>query len=87
MTEKPFCRKCLIDSIDEDVFIRSLKNYISDYPKDKRCCELEYKKRIEVCKSCEHLSLGMCSLCGCYVELRALKINTFCPDITDKWNE
>ena len=85
MMSKPFCRKCLLDSLDEDEFIRSLKGYISSYPKDKRCSEEEYKRRLEICKECKQLSFGMCSLCGCYVELRALKINTFCPDSVDHW--
>ena len=28
---------------------------------------------------------GMCVLCGCYVELRALKIGMRCADIDKKW--
>ena len=29
---KPFCRKCLLDELDEDEYIRSLKDYIAAYP-------------------------------------------------------
>ena len=33
----------------------------------------------------EKLVDGMCVLCGCYVELRALKIGMRCADIDKKW--
>ena len=84
---KPFCRKCLLDELDEDEYIRSLKDYISAYPQEKRCVMSEYRRRLEICAKCENLSNAMCALCGCYVELRALKKETYCPDFGDRWKK
>lgn len=82
---KPFCRKCLLDELDEDEYIRNLKDYISAYPQEKRCDEREYQRRLEICTKCEKLSNAMCALCGCYVELRALKKEMYCPDFDNRW--
>ncbi|MCD7742379.1 MAG: DUF6171 family protein [Ruminococcus sp.] len=87
MTNRPPCRKCLIDELDKDSFFDSLSEYISHYPKDKSCNEQEYKRRLEICKGCERLTDAMCELCGCFVELRALKKNGYCPDIKDRWRK
>ena len=82
---KPFCKKCLLDELDEDEYIRSLKDYISAYPQEKRCSESEYIRRLDICTKCENLTNAMCALCGCYVELRALKKDMYCPSFGNKW--
>lgn len=82
---KPFCRRCLLDDLDEDDFIRSLKERIDSYPAHKRTEDGEYRRRLEICRECRHLENGMCGLCGCYVELRAVKSSSFCPDTGNKW--
>ena len=82
---RPLCRKCLLEDMDEDDFIRSMKERIAEYPEDKRVSGEEYRRRLEICRSCPRLENGMCGLCGCYVELRAVKNNTFCPATGDKW--
>ncbi len=84
MKEK-ICRKCLLGDLDEDDFIRAMKERIAEYPADKRTEESEYRRRLEICRGCEHLGNGMCALCGCYVELRAIKRQSFCPGRGDKW--
>ena len=78
------CRRCLLDELDEDEYFRSLKEYIASYPEDKRCTDEEYGRRLAVCRECERLTNGMCAVCGCYVELRALKIKADCPE-GNKW--
>ncbi len=81
------CRKCLLAELSEDDYIRSLKEYIADYPADKRVSEEEYQRRLGVCTGCERLSNGMCAVCGCYAEVRALKPNAGCPEPSgDKWS-
>lgn len=85
MSTKPFCRKCLLDELDEDEYIRSLKDYIAAYPQENRCSENEYRRRLDICLECEQLSRGMCKLCGCFVELRALKKGMYCPDYGNRW--
>lgn len=84
---RPVCRKCLIESLDEDDYLRSLKEYIASYPQEKRVDERLYKARLRLCSDCERLANGMCALCGCYVELRALKIGARCPDTFDRWKQ
>ena len=71
------CRKCLLEDMDENDFLRDMRSHIAAYPADKRVSEDEYH--------CEKLVDGMCVLCGCYVELRALKIGMRCADIDKKW--
>ena len=78
------CRRCLLNELNEDEYFRSLKEYIAAYPEDKRCSGEEYERRLKVCQSCDRLTNGMCAVCGCYVELRALKIKADCPE-GNKW--
>ena len=75
------CRKCLLEDIDENDFLRDMRSHIAAYPADKKVSEDEYHRRLTFCKDCEKLVDGMCVLCGCYVELRALKIGMRCADI------
>ena len=82
---RPFCRKCLLEDMDEDEFFRAMKERIALYPQDKRAEESEYRRRLAICRSCEKLDRGMCTLCGCYVELRAVKKDSYCPCKGDKW--
>lgn len=81
------CRKCLLAEMSEDDYLRSLKEYIEEYPKDRRVSDEEYSRRLGHCTGCDNLSSGMCGICGCYVELRALKPNSGCPDPSgDRWS-
>ena len=73
------CRKCLLEDMDENDFLRDMRSHIAAYPEDK------YHQRLAFCKNCDKLVDGMCVLCGCYVELRALKIGMRCADIDKKW--
>ena len=79
------CRKCLLEDMDENDFLRDMRSHIAAYPADKKVSEEEYHQRLAFCKDCEKLVDGMCVLCGCYVELRALKIGMRCADIDKKW--
>lgn len=79
------CIKCLLEDMDKDAYLENLCEYIRSYPKEKRVAEDVYQKRLSVCRSCGELSEGICAKCGCFVELRALKINAYCPDECDKW--
>ena len=79
------CKRCLLSQMDEDANIAALKRYIAAYPKEKRCPPEEYARRLAICAECGELSNAMCALCGCYVELRALKKEMYCPAHGDKW--
>ena len=82
--QKP-CRKCLLEDMEWDEFFANLKSYIENYPQEKRADEITYHNRLEICKKCDSLTNGMCALCGCYVELRAVKKDMYCPFVPSKW--
>lgn len=84
LDEKKVCRKCLLAELGEDEYFASLREYIANYPEEKRVPAEEYARRLEICQSCDRLADGMCAVCGCYVELRALKKGQYCPE-GGKW--
>lgn len=45
----------------------------------------EYEKRLQVCKSCEYLKDEVCTLCGCYVSIKARWATEDCPDNPSRW--
>ncbi len=50
--------------------------------------ESEYKKRIETCHECPHLTdTKQCGLCGCYVEVKAGWRTSTCPDTPPRWEK
>jgi hypothetical protein len=55
-----------------------MKNFIS---------KEQYKKRIEICTTCEHFNpnLNKCNLCKCFLLLKALLKEQECPE--KKWPE
>ena len=35
--------------------------------------------RLACCKACDALNAGTCMQCGCYVEMRAARLDMHCP--------
>ena len=85
ISSQKVCRKCLIEDMDTDEFFNRLNDYIKNYPEEKRADEVTYKNRLDICKSCRYLINKKNKKCGCYVELRALKKNMYCPHVPQKW--
>ncbi len=83
MDNKAICRKCLLDAVDENEYVKSVREHIAKLPKEKRVNDDEYKQRLEVCLCCDFLDRGTCEVCGCYVEFRALINDKKCPK--KKW--
>ena len=79
------CRKCLLSEIGEEALLRSLDELKNAIPDAERCDEILYEERLSICKKCSMLNEGMCTVCGCYVEFRALKSDSYCPDIIKRW--
>ena len=82
MSEENFryCRKCLTrDIIDRDDYFKALKEMIDNIPAATKTDPFLYEKRLSTCTECERLYDGMCSACGCYVELRAAGKDNCCP--------
>ncbi len=79
------CRKCLLYTETREEFFQKLDIYIKNLSEDDRVSQELYERRLNLCARCSRLTGGMCTLCGCYVELRAaLKVRR-CPDIPRKW--
>ena len=75
-----FCRKCLTrDMITKDEYFKTLQEIIDNIPEDVKTPSDLYEKRLKCCTECERLTDGMCTACGCYVELRAAKVTGYCP--------
>ena len=77
---RPVCRKCLLAELGEDEYFATLREYIANYPEEKSVPQEEYARRLSICRECDRLANGMCAVCGCYVELRALKNGQHCPE-------
>lgn len=49
----------------------------------KTVTSIQYQMRLEICDKCEHRRGSRCSLCGCYISLKARARVMQCP--ADKW--
>ena len=79
------CRRCLLSEIDRDGAYKTVTEYIASLDESVKCPPDEYADRLNICKACDHLADGMCALCGCFVEVRAVKANQICPDLPRRW--
>ncbi len=80
-----FCKKCLIRDLDDKALFESVKDYLNSLdPRDKVSDE-EYEHRLALCRDCDRLVRGTCTVCGCYVEMRAAGKNRTCPAVKPKW--
>ena len=85
---RPFCRRCLLEDMpDQAAMARSVRELIALLPDTLRAPEETRRARLEVCRACDHLTDGMCALCGCYVEIRGAWKQARCPDVPDRWAE
>lgn len=79
-----YCRKCLTrDMVGKEEYFRSLREYIANLDPEIKADEALYEERLAACKECDLLLEGMCRICGCYVELRAVVAKNICP--RKKW--
>lgn len=79
-----YCRKCLTrDMVGKEEYFRSLREYIANLDPEIKADEALYEERLGICKECDLLLEGMCRICGCYVELRAVVAKNICP--RKKW--
>lgn len=80
------CRRCLLrEMTGENSYYESVKFYRETMPAKKRTPDDVYEARLQVCKACSSLENGTCMQCGCYVEMRAARMDMHCPDGTEKW--
>ena len=79
------CRRCLLREMDETEYFDNLHTYIRNLDEDLKVCDEIYAQRLAECKSCDSLLSGMCRICGCYVELRAVMKKNICPLVRPRW--
>ena len=79
------CRKCLLEQNNEEAFYEDLSRYIQRMDEDLKVDQRAYEKRLNICSTCDRLMNGMCRLCGCFVELRAVQKVRKCPDLPANW--
>ena len=83
---KPFCRRCLLEDMPSEAELaQSIRELIDLLPEHMRTPAQITAARLAACRACDRLHSGMCTLCGCYVELRAAKAPMHCPDIPARW--
>ena len=79
------CKKCLLAELAATDFTQSLLAYIQSVPEENRVDAETYQSRLAHCKACESLVSGICTQCGCFAELRALKPHQRCAAPERKW--
>lgn len=80
-----FCRKCLLQDIAEEDFLRNMRQYIEGLDEDIKTEEPEYQRRLQLCCQCSKLMRGLCRVCGCFVEYRAAVKKNHCPGPDKLW--
>lgn len=86
MSEPKICRRCLLqDMAGENDYYQSVVRYRKTLPKTKRTPDDEYARRLTACRGCEHLDNATCMACGCYVEMRAARLDMHCPLSDAAW--
>ena len=88
---RSFCPECELKAASMAVTKESILEQVSGmaFVEGVTTPEIQYRKRLEICESCDRLSSGiMCSVSGSYVAFRAKLIKNKCPFVgRDKWNE
>lgn len=79
------CKRCLLKEMSEAEYFRNLYDYIERLDDDVKTTPEVYEQRLAICKQCDNLVNGMCRICGCYVELRAVIAVRSCPAVEQKW--
>ena len=69
---------------DENDYYQSVVRYRASLPGKKRTPDEIYTIRLQACKNCDQLNAGTCMQCGCYVEMRAARVDMHCP-LEEHW--
>ena len=80
------CRKCLLRDMPGQAYFESLEKYIDRLDSDLKVAADVYERRLGICRDCENLMNGMCRICGCFVELRAVMKKNGCPKVHPAWS-
>ncbi len=85
MEYKKPCTRCLLEEAGKQDVYELIRKRIEEIPVALRTDDNTYSIRLDICKSCEHISGGTCLKCGCYAELRAARMDSYCPHENRMW--
>lgn len=80
-----FCRRCAWakEMLDKEKI--KIEEYIDRISEEEKVSQEEYEGRLFTCETCDQLRGGLCGQCGCYVAIRAVRKNGYCPHVRKKW--
>lgn len=84
---RPPCKRCLLRDMDDGSYARTIGEYVESLSPERRASEEVLQARLELCRTCDYLSNGLCGLCGCFVEARAAKKDSVCPAVPARWGK
>jgi hypothetical protein len=84
-SSKRICKKCLLKDFPDADYFTHLYEYINNLDEDIKVNESEYERRLNICIECPDYFQGMCRVCGCFVELRAVLHANECADSKHRW--
>ena len=79
------CRRCLQKDMTDQTYHRNIKEYIDYLSEDMKVDPETYRRRLQYCENCGCLVNGMCRLCGCFVEIRAVRMGQHCAKTKENW--
>lgn len=83
---KTRCRQCLLremlDPVEYEKTVERVRRALSPRA---RTPDDEYEQRLALCRECDQLQNGTCMLCGCMVEMRAMRRDSHCPTPRRRW--
>ncbi|MFA9377075.1 MAG: DUF6171 family protein [Lachnotalea sp.] len=82
---KNFCKKCLLKDFPNAEYFTHLYDYINNLDRDIKVDDIEYERRLNICINCPDYAQGMCRVCGCFVELRAVICTNECAALEHRW--
>jgi hypothetical protein len=85
-TGKTRCRQCLLrEMLDPAEYERTVERVRRTMNPRLRTPDEEYEARLALCRACDQLQNGTCMLCGCMVEMRAMRRDSHCPTPRRRW--
>jgi hypothetical protein len=76
---RPRCRRCLDDINSLEKLKTTIEEYIGSLDAAQKVEDVLYQERLSFCASCEKRVGVTCSLCGCFVAVRAVRAAMHCP--------